>query len=280
MYSNIFSSEICQQNRTEQNRTEQNRTEQNRTLTGLPSVAEQNGFPCQNRTKRIAEQTFSGFHCQQVQNNYKTYFVCKTELLQGLFYCKTKSCKVYFSRLIGLLLAIRNKILSLIILKFFMQFSKFLNAHPSGHKARGYAFLSLSNTGFDFRTTPLLFNFKIKKIFFALLSFFILFTISCGNENKTKNEIYERNISYYAGDWINSDTKEKIFIINSDGSIIVNGENILPKSIKKNSETNYTFKVMPEWINKSSYTFNINFINDAKGKVNVGNLYFEINKIN
>ena len=161
-----------------------------------------------------------------------------------------------------------------------MQFSKFLNAHPSGHKARGYAFLSLSNTGFDFRTTPLLFNFKIKKIFFTLLSFFILFTISCGNENKTKNEIYERNISHYAGDWINSDTKEKIFIINSNGSIIVNGENILPKSIKKNSETNYTFKVMPEWINKSSYTFNINFINDAKGKVNVGNLYFEINKIN
>jgi len=161
-----------------------------------------------------------------------------------------------------------------------MPFSKFLNAHPSGHKARGYAFLSLSNTGFDFRTTPLLFNLKIKKIFFALLSFFILFTISCGNENKTKKEIYERNISYYAGDWINSDTKEKIFIINSDGSIIVNGENILPKSIKKNSETNYTFKVMPEWIKKSSYTFNINFINDAKGKVNVGNLYFEINKIN
>ena len=31
MYSNIFSSEIRQQNRTEQNRTEQNRTEQNRT---------------------------------------------------------------------------------------------------------------------------------------------------------------------------------------------------------------------------------------------------------
>ena len=89
---------------------------------------------------------------------------------------------------------------------FFMQFSKFLNAHPSGHKARGYAFLSLSNTGFDFRTTPLLFNsinkfllknLKIRKIFFALLSFFILFTISCGNENKTKNEIYERKNIYY-----------------------------------------------------------------------------------
>ena len=120
MYSNIFSSEIRQQNRT---------------LTGLTSVAE--------------------------QNYYKTYFNCKT-----------KSCKVYFSRLIGLLLAIRNKILSLIILKFFMRFSKFLNAHPSGHKARGYAFLSLSNTGFDFRTTPLLFNFKIKKYFYDKLIYY------------------------------------------------------------------------------------------------------------
>ncbi|WP_158639769.1 hypothetical protein [Brachyspira aalborgi] len=263
MYSNVFSSEIRQQNRTEQNRTEQNRTEQNRTE---QNRTEQNRTE-QNRTEQ--NRTLTGLPSVAEQNYYKAYFNCKT-----------KSCKVYFSRLIGLLLIIRNKILSLIILNFFMPFSKFLNAHPSGHKARGYAFLSLSNTGFDFRTTPLLFNFKIKKIFFALLSFFILFTISCGNENKTKNEIYERNISYYTGDWINSDTKEKIFIINSDGSIIVNGENILPKSIKKNSETNYTFKVMPEWINKSSYTFNINFINDAKGKVNVGNLYFEINKIN
>ena len=240
MYSNVFSSEIRQQNRTEQNRTEQNRTEQNRTE--------------QNRTEQ-----------NRTEQNRTITRLFSVVLIKPLF---------------TLLLVIRNKILSLIILKFFMPFSKFLNAHPSGHKARGYAFLSLSNTGFDFRTTPLLFNFKIKKIFFALLSFFILFTISCGNENKTKNEIYERNISYYAGDWINSDTKEKIFIINSNGSIIVNGENILPKSIKKNSETNYTFKVMPEWINKSSYTFNINFINDAKGKVNVGNLYFEINKIN
>ena len=44
MYSNVFSSEIRQQNRTEQNRTEQNRTEQNRTLTGFPSVAEQNYY--------------------------------------------------------------------------------------------------------------------------------------------------------------------------------------------------------------------------------------------
>ena len=29
----------------------------NRTLTGLPSVAEQNGLPCQSRAKRIAERT-------------------------------------------------------------------------------------------------------------------------------------------------------------------------------------------------------------------------------
>ena len=64
MYSNIFSSEIRQQNRTEQNRTEQNRT-----LTGLPSVAEQNGLPCQSRAKRVAER-----------NNYKTYFIAKENL--------------------------------------------------------------------------------------------------------------------------------------------------------------------------------------------------------
>ena len=249
MYSNIFSSEIRQQNRTEQNRTEplqgflrsQNRTEQNRTE--------------QNRTE---------------QNRTITKLILlQKKILQSLFQSFNRTIISYTKQ---------NIIFN--YFKFFMPFSKFLNAHPSGHKARGYAFLSLSNTGFDFRTTPLLFNFKIKKIFFALLSFLILFTISCGNENKTKNEIYERNISYYAGDWINSDTKEKIFIINSNGSIIVNGENILPKSIKKNSETNYTFKVMPEWIKKSSYTFNINFINNTKGKVNVGNLYFEINKIN
>ena len=59
MYSNIFSSEIRQQNRTEQNpyrasfgrRTEQNRTELNRTE--------------QNRTE---------------QNYYKTYFIAKENL--------------------------------------------------------------------------------------------------------------------------------------------------------------------------------------------------------
>ena len=270
MYSNVFSSEIRQQNRTEQNRTEP--------LQGFLRSQNRTGFLVKIEQSGLQNRHFQDFIANEFQNRTITRFISFAK--QNYYHCKTKSCKVYFSRLIGLLLIIRNKILSLIILNFFMQFSKFLNAHPSGHKTRGHAFLSLSNTGFDFRTTPLLFNFKIKKIFFALLSFFILFTISCGNENKTKKEIYERNISYYAGDWINSDTKEKIFIINSDGSIIVNGENILPKSIKKNSETNYTFKVMPEWIKKSSYTFNINFINDAKGKVNVGNLYFEINKIN
>ena len=60
MYSNVFSSEIRQQNRTEQNRTEQNRTEQNRTLTGLP---------CRRHAKRVAEQ-----------NYYKAYFIAKQNL--------------------------------------------------------------------------------------------------------------------------------------------------------------------------------------------------------
>ena len=46
MYSNVFSSEIRQQNRTEQNRTEQN------------------GLPCQSRAKRIAEQLQDLFRLQ------------------------------------------------------------------------------------------------------------------------------------------------------------------------------------------------------------------------
>ena len=72
MYSNIFSSEIRQQNRTEQNRTEQNRTEQNRT--GFLVKVEQSGL----------------------QNNYKIYFVCKTELLQNLFQLQNKILQSLF----------------------------------------------------------------------------------------------------------------------------------------------------------------------------------------
>ena len=67
MYSNVFSSENRQQNRTEQNRTEQNRTEQNRTLTGLPSVAEQN-------------RTLTGLPSVAEQNYYKAYFIAKQNL--------------------------------------------------------------------------------------------------------------------------------------------------------------------------------------------------------
>jgi len=64
MCSNIFSSEIRQQNRTEQNRTEQNRTEQNRTepLQGF--------LRSQNRTitklislqKKILQSLFQSFN--------------------------------------------------------------------------------------------------------------------------------------------------------------------------------------------------------------------------
>ena len=83
MYSNVFSSEIRQQNRTEQNRTEQNRTEQNRTLTGLPSVAEQNGLPCQSRAKRIAEQLQNLF---QLWNRIITRLILlQKKILQSLF---------------------------------------------------------------------------------------------------------------------------------------------------------------------------------------------------
>ena len=67
MYSNIFSSEIRQQNRTEQNR-----------------------LPCQSRAKRIAEQLQDLFRLQNrtitklisimKQNYYKAYFIAKQNL--------------------------------------------------------------------------------------------------------------------------------------------------------------------------------------------------------
>ena len=80
MYSNIFSSEIRQQNRTEQNRTEQNRT-----LTGLP---------CRRHAK-------SGSQNRTITRLFSVV------LIKPLF---------------TLLLVIRNKILSLIILIFLCNF--------------------------------------------------------------------------------------------------------------------------------------------------------------
>ena len=130
MYSNIFSSEIRQQNRTEQNRTE--------------------------------------------QNPYRASFGRRTELLQNLFQLQNKILQSLFQSFNRAIIGYTKQNIIFNYFNFFMQFSNFINAHPSGHKARGYAFLSLSNTGFDFRTTPLLFNsinkflltnLKIKKIF-------------------------------------------------------------------------------------------------------------------
>ena len=69
MYSNVFSSEIRQQNRTEQNRTEQNRTEQNRTEQNRTEPLQ--GFlRSQNRTitklillqKKILQSLFQSFN--------------------------------------------------------------------------------------------------------------------------------------------------------------------------------------------------------------------------
>ena len=68
MYSNVFSSEIRQHNRT---------------LTGLPSVAEQNGLPCQSRAKRIAEQLQNLF---QLWNRIITRLILlQNKILQSLF---------------------------------------------------------------------------------------------------------------------------------------------------------------------------------------------------
>ena len=85
MYSNIFSSEIRQQNRTEQNRTEQNRTEQNRTLTGLPSVAEQNPYRASfgRRTERVSLSKSNKADCRT--DIFRISLPTSAEQLQDLF---------------------------------------------------------------------------------------------------------------------------------------------------------------------------------------------------
>ncbi|TXJ47967.1 hypothetical protein [Brachyspira aalborgi] len=83
MYSNVFSSEIRQQNRTEQNRTEQNRTEP---LQGFLAEGTQSGS--QNRTGFLVkiEQsvlqngTITKLISIMERNYYKAYFIAKQNL--------------------------------------------------------------------------------------------------------------------------------------------------------------------------------------------------------
>ena len=77
MYSNVFSSEIRQQNRTEQNRTEQNRTEQNRTEQNRTELL-QNLFQLQNKILQSLFQSFNmaiiSYTKQNIIFNYFKFF--------------------------------------------------------------------------------------------------------------------------------------------------------------------------------------------------------------
>ena len=91
MYSNVFSSEIRQQNRTEQNRTEQNRTEQNRTEQNRTEPLQ--GFlRSQNRTGFLVKIEQSGLQNRHFQdfiaNKRRTItklILLQNKILQSLF---------------------------------------------------------------------------------------------------------------------------------------------------------------------------------------------------
>ncbi|TXJ15437.1 hypothetical protein EPJ77_09910 [Brachyspira aalborgi] len=99
MYSNVFSSEIRQQNRTEQNRTEQNRTEQNRT--------EQNPYRASLPKARKA-----GRRTERVSLSKSSKACCRTEQLQNLFQL--------WNGIITRLILLQNKILQSLFQSFNM----------------------------------------------------------------------------------------------------------------------------------------------------------------
>ena len=77
MYSNIFSSEIRQQNRTEQNRTEQNRTEP---LQGFLRSQNRTGFLVKVEQSGLQNGTITKLISIMERNYYKAYFIAKENL--------------------------------------------------------------------------------------------------------------------------------------------------------------------------------------------------------
>ena len=85
-----------------------------------------------------------------------------------------------------------------------------------------------------------LINNSFKIFLVALLSFILLFSISC----KSKEEPNGNTLSNYAGTWYDKDNPtDEVVVINSNGSITINDEsgsaNIT--DITKNGDTNYSF---------------------------------------
>ena len=128
-----------------------------------------------------------------------------------------------------------------------------------------------------------LINNHFKTFLISLLSLTLLFSISCNDAYKPSDKEPSdkggttggetRTLSYYAGDWLDTTPgkkKEKLFTINSDGSVIIydveNGNyNIPPSSITKNSDTSYT-----GYYAETSVNIQFSFTSDTAGRFTFG----------
>ena len=122
--------------------------------------------------------------------------------------------------------------------------------------------------------TTVLTNRLSFKLFITLLSFTLLFSISCkSNENPTS-----RGIEYYAGAWYDKDNPtDEVVVINSNGSITINDENGAANitDITKNSDTSYSFYYGEQKDNSSGTEitvkakFTLNFSSNTEGTITI-----------
>ena len=103
---------------------------------------------------------------------------------------------------------------------------------------------------------------------FIVVFSLILFSVSCGNDDKTGTE--ERTLSYYAGNWygkLDGKTEKHLLTINTDGSITlkIGADDVIisSSSVTRVSDTDYT-AIDPEE-NNVKYIFI--FSSDTQGKL-------------
>ena len=125
------------------------------------------------------------------------------------------------------------------------------------------------------------FNSIPKIVFLIALLFILLFLISCSsNEKPTEDNNKERTLSYYAGTWYaQGGSYEACLIINSDGSIthlefkdgyrvyFDKKETIPATSIKRISDTNFTYSFKNPYKPTGVKNAEISFYNDKLGTV-------------
>ena len=109
-----------------------------------------------------------------------------------------------------------------------------------------------------------LLSFKLFIVVFSL----ILFSVSCGNDDKTGTE--ERTLSYYAGNWWgNIGTEKHLLTINTDSSITVKigGDDVIisSSSVTRVSDTSYIASYHDSTANKNA-KFTFIFSSDTQGK--------------